>query len=753
MRSFTTISLVIAAFLVLLASVSLFFLQRMTEGQQRTLELYAVAVEEAAEAERLRSESEHIGRLVRTYLLIPNPQTQEDLRVSRERFDAVTARMLTNADSEGERALVLQVDRAEQQARNTSESLGRLRARGARVGEIQQLLLEQYQPEREALDQAIEALVRQQQEELRLNQQLFLDETRRATRAFQLDFLITLVSLLAFTGLVVREVRNRTIAQEKAEQNAAELEAILGSFPDTVLVGDEHRLQRLNTLGMERMGLERAQELGDVRELFRKLRMRDVRTGEELKLEELPYFQALQGRCTTREVVMRSPLTGEELIVRTTAAPVRMRGKVISAIDISVDISAQKRLEEEQRFLLQAGELLASSLDYEQTLSAVARLAVQSLASWCIINLVEEGQVRRHEVAHREPERGALAAALEQVWLRSGQPFLAQEVLEKREPLLVEHITPEYLESLAKGEEQSRLLRQLAPCSLLAVPLLSGQRLLGVIVFLSDEPGHTFDSGDLGVAQSLARIACLAMENARLYRSAQRATRARDEVLGIVAHDLRSPLNIISLNIQLLERKVAEGAVPGEAMLRAISLAVQRMDRLIQDLLDVARLEGGTLAVSPSPRSGTSLLEEAFESARPLAEEVRLSLHKSEALPAVWADRERVLQVFSNLLGNALKFTPPGGEVSLGARVEGTAVCFFVHDTGPGIPREALEHLFERLWLAHRGDRRGAGLGLYIAKGLVEAHGGRIWVESEPGRGSTFFFTLPIASELAAHGG
>jgi signal transduction histidine kinase len=232
-----------------------------------------------------------------------------------------------------------------------------------------------------------------------------------------------------------------------------------------------------------------------------------------------------------------------------------------------------------------------------------------------------------------------------------------------------------------------------------------------------------------------------------LYQAARGATRARDDVLGIVAHDLRSPLNSIVLGIQALRRR-GRGVpnAPGAEALDRLLSSAQRMGRLIEDLLDVARLEAGQLSISPSPQPTEGLLREAVEAARPQAGLVHLLLDEPGALPPVLADRDRLLQVFSNLLGNALKFTPPGGEVRAGARLEGEAVCFYVRDTGPGIAPEALAHIFDRFWQADRRDRRGAGLGLSIARGLVEAHGGRLRVESEPGRGSTFFFTVPVAS-------
>ena len=172
------------------------------------------------------------------------------------------------------------------------------------------------------------------------------------------------------------------------------------------------------------------------------------------------------------------------------------------------------------------------------------------------------------------------------------------------------------------------------------------------------------------------------------------------------------------------------------------------MDRLVRDLLDVVRLEAGHLSIDPARCSSEAVLREALETQRVLAEAaaVELRLEVEGQLADLWADRERLLQVFENLIGNALRFTAAGGAISVGARPRERDVLFWVRDTGAGIGAEELAHLFDRLWQSRRSRRHGAGLGLAIARGLVEAHGGRIWVESVVGVGTTFF-SVPIASQ------
>jgi signal transduction histidine kinase len=225
-----------------------------------------------------------------------------------------------------------------------------------------------------------------------------------------------------------------------------------------------------------------------------------------------------------------------------------------------------------------------------------------------------------------------------------------------------------------------------------------------------------------------------------------RAVVARDQVLGIVAHDLRNPLHTIMMQAELLERPEPDPERRDQTPRLVISRSASRMNRLIQDLLDVALVEAGELKVERAPLSATDLARDAAESEKPLAAEsgLELDLEMSGDAPEVLGDRNRLLQIFDNLIGNAIKFTPKGGRITIGVRPGENEVEFSVADTGRGISPEHTPHVFDRFWqAATRAKRLGAGLGLPITRGLVEAHGGRIWVESTVGRGSTFFFTIP----------
>lgn len=231
----------------------------------------------------------------------------------------------------------------------------------------------------------------------------------------------------------------------------------------------------------------------------------------------------------------------------------------------------------------------------------------------------------------------------------------------------------------------------------------------------------------------------------KLLGESERIIDAREEILRIVAHDLRNPLNTISMATDLLMEDTRQDASRA-SQLRIVKRSGERMNRLIQDLLSVTTIEAGRLSIAPRKVSVNELLHEACELLEPIAREKSITITVSAAadLPPVRADASRVLQVFSNLVGNAVKFTPSGGAITLSAvRDEGKIKCS-VADNGPGIPAAQIPRLFGKFWQAKRGDGRGVGLGLAIARGIVEAHGGTIVVDSEEGKGSVFTFALPV---------
>ncbi len=226
--------------------------------------------------------------------------------------------------------------------------------------------------------------------------------------------------------------------------------------------------------------------------------------------------------------------------------------------------------------------------------------------------------------------------------------------------------------------------------------------------------------------------------------TARKALAARDMLMGVVAHDLRSPLGAIAMKATLMRKSADSERLRKQA--ESIENVAARMERLIRTTLDVTTIEAGKFSVLPARCAAEELLRETTElfGADAAAKQVRLEQTVSEGGLVVLADRERVLQVLSNLVSNALKFTPQGGQVSLTVERQASMAQFTVADTGPGIGRQNLPYVFERFWRETQ-EKKGTGLGLFIAKGIVDAHGGRIWVDSDLGQGTRFYFTLPLA--------
>jgi len=389
-------------------------------------------------------------------------------------------------------------------------------------------------------------------------------------------------------------------------------------------------------------------------------------------------------------------------------------------------------------FLAAAGQELAASLEYEHTIATLARLIVPNLAEMCAIDMTDsEGALRRTAVAHRNPEDEALLVPEVGV-VRREVPEGLIRIIRAREPALVGASATlyEYVAGRKNGGTRT----------LVFLPLVSRGQTFGVVAAVSPE-SKPFTAEDLPLFLDLSRRAALAIDNARLYLESQQAVRIREEVLAIVSHDLRNPLSAITLGTSLLLTSEALSSEDREQV-ETMQISAERMNRLIADLLDVTRLEGGKrLPIEPAPVDAAQLLREAEELFRAQAGVARVTLEQrmDERVRAVYADHHRVMQVLSNLIGNSLKFTPPGGTITISADPHENGVLFTVADTGPGIPPEHIRHIFTPYWQAKRAERLGAGLGLPIARGIVEAHGGEIWAESEPGKGTRFRFTLPAA--------
>ena len=407
-----------------------------------------------------------------------------------------------------------------------------------------------------------------------------------------------------------------------------------------------------------------------------------------------------------------------------------------------------------------ASALLASSLDREKVLEAISRIVIPRFADFCAVDLVAaDGTVRRAHCAHVDPQKGVLAKELHQSSAEADAPSAVHDVLRTGEPKLATTPTEPAADPRTESgspQPESRLESRLGLASTLVVPLRMANGILGTLSFGTSSLANAFTSEDVAVAQELACTAAVAIESADLHEAERVArtkaevdSRLREELLAIVSHDLKNPLSSIVMATALLKGapSIVEAPPRVQKFVTTISRAADTMNTLIGDLLDLTSIESGNLGVTCAPNEVSDILQSCLEILAPVASAKSIRLECGTDGAGIWVlcDAPRTSQILSNIIGNAIKFTPNGEKIRIDVETIAGEARFTVSDTGPGIPEESLRHIFDRYWRASQERRTGLGLGLSIAKALVEGQGGRIWVESRLGKGSTFFFTLRAA--------
>jgi signal transduction histidine kinase len=396
-----------------------------------------------------------------------------------------------------------------------------------------------------------------------------------------------------------------------------------------------------------------------------------------------------------------------------------------------------------QTLLAEASAALAASLDYRSTLPGLARLLVPAWADCCAIDVLhlEAGGPKQAGDA----ERIALMA-VEPAGQAPGQPsFIAQALASH--PWVA---FPASAENLPEGSSTVERAEWAGFPSNLRLPIRVRGRTMGVLSLVSARP-ERYGPADVQLFETLVQRIAAAVDAALLFLQAQEAVRWREELLAVVSHDIKTPLLVVRMNAEMLlnaarppgEERRRQGRRHLETILQAAAL----MRDLIGGVLDRARMQGMPMPLAAQPLAVDGLIQQGLEVLRPLALDKYqdLKVEVGPGLPRVLADKERILQVLHNLVGNAIKFSAAGSTIGVRARQVDGQVRISVKDNGPGIASEDVPHLFERFWRAAGVSERGTGLGLSIVKSIVEAHGGSLWVETQVGAGSTFFFTLPVA--------
>ena len=408
---------------------------------------------------------------------------------------------------------------------------------------------------------------------------------------------------------------------------------------------------------------------------------------------------------------------------------------------------SRRRDEAGLAFLGGLGQLVEETADHRELVRGAVKLAVPIFADFAILDARERplGPDGPVEVAHAEalavdPLRDlALRYAPRLDW---GDHPLAN-VIRSRDPALFTSLTEETWAELARDEAHLRLLRELAPRSLVVVPLLMHDRVTGLFVFGAREPGR-YDAADVAMVAQLAHCVGCALHSARL-------ARAREEFISTAVHEIKTPITVIKAAVQLIGRtpvEQREKRMP-ETLAR-LERQCNRLTRLVTDVLEMSRIELRRVELARRPTDTAALVARVVSEMQGISPGHRLVICRNDRVQ-VALDADRIEQVLTNLVDNATKYSPAGGDVEITSQREGAELVVSVRDRGVGIPADKQARIFERFYRAHAGTpyehSSSLGAGLYVSREFVRRHGGRMWFESREGEGATFSFSLPLPSE------
>jgi signal transduction histidine kinase/CHASE3 domain sensor protein len=417
--------------------------------------------------------------------------------------------------------------------------------------------------------------------------------------------------------------------------------------------------------------------------------------------------------------------------------------------ELNVAITRRKREQKGAELLAEASRVLASTLDYEKTLDAVARLAVGELADWCAVALVQTGGgIRQAVVSHVDEAKIRWAKELNKRYPPDyAAPTGVGHVIITGQPELYPEISDEMLVAAAKDQQHLAIMRELQIKSALIVPMIARGRTLGALTLISTQEGRHYGDADLTLAMEIATRAAIAIDNAQLYRSTLAASEAKSTFLATMSHELRTPLNAI-IGYQSLLKEGIDGSLNESQLvqLSRIRAGADHLLSLIDEILTYSRVEAGKEVVRLDEAELRPIVDDAVTMVTPLAKAKRLNVRVDVPDARLVTDAGKLRQILVNILSNAVKFTDRG-EITLRARLNGDEARFSVSDTGLGIATENQQRIFEPFWQVEQSSTRragGTGLGLTVSRSLARLLGGEVSVESKLGDGSIFTLTLPL---------
>lgn len=549
----------------------------------------------------------------------------------------------------------------------------------------------------------------------------------------------------------VEAEREELVDQLQFEQ--ARLEAVLRQMPAGVVIVDA----KTNCVVL---GNRIAEEILDV-PLLTGMQIGVGGLGQPVQVDDspvptdrLPLIRAITyGEVISGEELRVRRQNGELTIISVSATPIRdVEGAIMAGVLSLTDVTEWKHAQDAERFLSEASSVLAGSLDYEITLSILPQLAVPYLADWCSVHLVEDDKrVRRVALSHIEPDRLRLTQQTGSHYrIDPTRTHGVSAVLRTGRSEFASEVTAEWLEAFSRSPERLAAIQELGAYSYMCVPMVARGRIIGAFAFGSATPERRFRPADLTIGEDLARRAALAVDNARLYQTAQAAIQVREEFLSVAAHELKTPVTSLRGFAQLARRQIGRGHQIDlqrvERALYVIDQQSEKLSRLVTQLLDVSRLEAGKLTLEIRETDVATLVRDAVAAAQASASRHEIVLD-APAAALVGVDPLRFEQVLTNLIDNAIKYSPNGGQIQVQLAVEPAdrpILTVAVTDHGLGIPSEHRDRIFDRFYQAHVDSHAsGMGLGLYISHEITELHGGELTVEFPEDGGTRFVVRIP----------
>jgi len=445
----------------------------------------------------------------------------------------------------------------------------------------------------------------------------------------------------------------------------------------------------------------------------------------------------------------RQTKDGDILDVSITVSPIKdASGKIIGASKVARDITTQKRAEEQQRFLDRVSVLLSTTIDYESTLKSLGKIIVPYMADYCrIVVLDEKQEIKEITVNHKDRKKIPLVRRLYAAYKGQSRAGVGK-ILSSGKSEYFHKITPEIKKD--SNAETIQLITELHLQSYMGIPMKIGKRVIGALTFSSTKKDRLYTKDDVALGEELARRAALAIENARLYAASQKAVTIRDEFISIASHELKTPVTSLKMYVQVTKKQIEAKGGDGKN-LEKMDNQVDKLTHLIQDLLNVSRFQAGMLDYNDDLFDLDALVDEVVDNIQPTTPK---HLIKIDGIlkKKVWGDKDRIGQVITNLLTNAVKYSPNADKVLITLTPELNFATVTVQDFGIGIDKQHLNKLFERFYRVNDMEEKtfpGLGLGLYISNEIIKRYGGKMKVVSQKGKGSQFSFTLPYTPQTA----